>query len=69
MLRRVQGELESSKLRHRFRDDGEQTEAELQRVTAERDMLRDRLKVCVCVCLQMIVFFVVVFLLWTSNFL
>ncbi|XDV42119.1 hypothetical protein PO909_010851 [Leuciscus waleckii] len=45
VLRRVQGELESSKLQHRFRDDGEQTEAELQRVTAERDMLRDRLKV------------------------
>ncbi|XP_077075876.1 centrosomal protein of 135 kDa isoform X2 [Siphateles boraxobius] len=45
VLRRVQGELESSKLQHRFRDDREQTEAELQRVTAERDMLRDRLKV------------------------
>ncbi|KAG1964386.1 centrosomal protein of 135 kDa isoform X1 [Pimephales promelas] len=45
VLRRVQGELESSKLQHRFIDDREQTEAELQRVTAERDMLRDRLKV------------------------
>ncbi|XP_056115870.1 centrosomal protein of 135 kDa [Rhinichthys klamathensis goyatoka] len=45
VLRRVQGELESSKLQHRFRDDREQTEAELQRVTTERDMLRDRLKV------------------------
>ncbi|XP_048062370.1 centrosomal protein of 135 kDa isoform X2 [Megalobrama amblycephala] len=44
-LRRVQRELESSELQHRIRDDSEQTEAELQRVTAERDMLRDRLKV------------------------
>jgi len=55
VLRRVQGELESSKLQHRFIDDREQTEAELQRVTAERDMLRDRLKVCVF--LQIIFFF------------
>ncbi|XP_067272949.1 centrosomal protein of 135 kDa isoform X2 [Pseudorasbora parva] len=44
-LRRVQRELESSELQQRIRNDGEQTEAELQRVTAERDMLRDRLKV------------------------
>lgn len=44
-LRRVQREFESSELQHRIRDDGEQTEAELQRVTAERDMLRDRLQV------------------------
>uniref|UniRef100_A0A673GJ44 Centrosomal protein 135 n=1 Tax=Sinocyclocheilus rhinocerous TaxID=307959 RepID=A0A673GJ44_9TELE len=43
--RRVQRELESSELQHRIRDDREQTEAELQRVTAERDALRDRLKV------------------------
>uniref|UniRef100_A0A8C2K8Z3 Centrosomal protein 135 n=1 Tax=Cyprinus carpio TaxID=7962 RepID=A0A8C2K8Z3_CYPCA len=49
-LRRVQRELKSSEFQHRIRDDGEQTEAELQRVTAERDALRDRLKVCVCVC-------------------
>uniref|UniRef100_A0A673NI26 Centrosomal protein 135 n=1 Tax=Sinocyclocheilus rhinocerous TaxID=307959 RepID=A0A673NI26_9TELE len=55
-LRRVQRELESSEFQHRIRDDREQTEAELQRVTAERDALRDRLKVCVfvrlCMCLQ-----------------
>uniref|UniRef100_A0A672RF43 Centrosomal protein of 135 kDa n=1 Tax=Sinocyclocheilus grahami TaxID=75366 RepID=A0A672RF43_SINGR len=44
-LRRVQWELESSEFQYRIRDDGEQTEAELQRVTAERDALRDRLKV------------------------
>uniref|UniRef100_A0A8C2K6T9 Centrosomal protein 135 n=1 Tax=Cyprinus carpio TaxID=7962 RepID=A0A8C2K6T9_CYPCA len=44
-LRRVQRELKSSEFQHRIRDDGEQTEAELQRVTAERDALRDRLKV------------------------
>lgn len=44
-LRRVQRELESSELQRRIRDDREQTEAELQRVTAERDALRDRLKV------------------------
>ncbi|XP_058612187.1 centrosomal protein of 135 kDa isoform X2 [Onychostoma macrolepis] len=44
-LRCVQRELESSELQHRIRDDREQTEAELQRVTAERDALRDRLKV------------------------
>uniref|UniRef100_A0A673NJH9 Centrosomal protein of 135 kDa n=1 Tax=Sinocyclocheilus rhinocerous TaxID=307959 RepID=A0A673NJH9_9TELE len=44
-LRRVQRELESSEFQHRIRDDREQTEAELQRVTAERDALRDRLKV------------------------
>uniref|UniRef100_A0A8C1UST1 Centrosomal protein 135 n=1 Tax=Cyprinus carpio TaxID=7962 RepID=A0A8C1UST1_CYPCA len=43
-LRRVQRELKSSEFQHRIRDDGEQTEAELQRVTAERDALRDRLK-------------------------
>uniref|UniRef100_A0A671L5M4 Centrosomal protein 135 n=1 Tax=Sinocyclocheilus anshuiensis TaxID=1608454 RepID=A0A671L5M4_9TELE len=55
-LRRVQRELESSEFQHRIRDDREQTEAELQRATAERDALRDRLKVCVfvrlCMCLQ-----------------
>uniref|UniRef100_A0A8C2DM88 Centrosomal protein 135 n=1 Tax=Cyprinus carpio TaxID=7962 RepID=A0A8C2DM88_CYPCA len=44
-LRCVQRELKSSELQHRIRDDGEQTEAELQRVTAERDALRDRLNV------------------------
>uniref|UniRef100_A0A9J8BN63 Centrosomal protein 135 n=1 Tax=Cyprinus carpio carpio TaxID=630221 RepID=A0A9J8BN63_CYPCA len=61
-LRRVQRELKSSEFQHRIRDDGEQTEAELQRVTAERDALRDRLKVCVCVC-KMSFFFFVFFLL------
>lgn len=44
-LRCVQRELESSELQRRIRDDKEHTEAELQRVTAERDALRDRLKV------------------------
>ncbi|XP_043076342.1 centrosomal protein of 135 kDa isoform X2 [Puntigrus tetrazona] len=44
-LRRVQRELESSELQHRIRGDREHTEAELLRVTAERDALRDRLKV------------------------
>lgn len=42
-------ELESSELQSRIRDDRTQTEAELQRITTERDALRDRLKVCVCV--------------------
>ncbi|XP_065113112.1 centrosomal protein of 135 kDa isoform X1 [Paramisgurnus dabryanus] len=44
-LRRIRMELESSELQSRIRDDRIQTEAELQRITAERDMLRDRLKV------------------------
>ncbi|KAL1253641.1 hypothetical protein QQF64_015870 [Cirrhinus molitorella] len=44
-LRRIQREQESSELQHMIRDDREQTEAELQRVTDERDTLRDRLKV------------------------
>lgn len=44
-LRRIRMELESSELQGRIRDDRIQTEAELQRITAERDMLRDRLKV------------------------
>uniref|UniRef100_A0A671PR97 Uncharacterized protein n=1 Tax=Sinocyclocheilus anshuiensis TaxID=1608454 RepID=A0A671PR97_9TELE len=56
-LRRVQRALESSELQHRIRDDREQTEAELQRVTAERDALRDRLKVKVCVCKLSFCFF------------
>lgn len=43
-LRRVYMELEASELQSRIRDDRTQTEAELRRITAERDTLRDRLK-------------------------
>ncbi|XP_051581184.1 centrosomal protein of 135 kDa [Myxocyprinus asiaticus] len=44
-LRHVHRELESSELQHRIREDSHQTQAELQRIIAERDMLRERLKV------------------------
>lgn len=47
-LRRVYMELGSSELQSRIRDDRTQTEAEVQRLTTERDALRDRLRVCVC---------------------